>query len=263
MRFLVRHPDLSLFGVPILIFVGMLVMLEVGRRAGLRRHARDPGESKERLGAVEGAIFGLLGLLIAFTFAGAMGRYDRRRELVVQEANVVGDAWARLDALPPETQPAIRDGMRRYVEARLETYRLLPDLDAALAEVRRSEVIQDEIWKSAIAACATPEGQRVTMLVLPALDTAFDMTLVRTMTALHHPPGIVFVALFVLALAGALLAGYGMAGGRKPNWTYAIGFAVAISLAVYVILEIEFPRLGLIRVDAADDMLKDLLAKMK
>ncbi len=258
-----KHADALLFGIPFALFAGMLVLLEVGRRAGNRRLAEDPEGAKERLGAVEGAIFGLLGLLIAFTFSGAAARFDKRREMVVAEANQLGDAWARLDALPKAAQPAIRDGMRRYLESRLETYRRMPDMEAVKEELRRSEKIQDEVWKAAVAACELPDGQRVTMLVLPALDTAFDWTLVRTASSMHHPPPIIWIMLLALAFASALVAGYGMSGGRKRNLAYMVGFAAAMSVAVYTILDIEFPRVGLVRVDAVDQLLKDVLERMK
>jgi hypothetical protein len=263
MRLISEHPNLLLFGVPLALFLGMLVMLEIGRRAGIRRMEQDPGGAKERLGTVEGAIFGLLGLLIAFTFSGAAGRFDKRREMVVQEANQLGDAWARLDALPEATQPAIKAAMVRYLESRLETYRRVPDMKAVEEELARSAWIQDEIWKAAVAACELPEGQRVTMLVLPALDSAFDWSLVRTATAMHHPPGIIWTMLVVLAMSSALIAGYGMTGGRGRNWTYMVGFAAVTAIAVYTILDIEFPRVGLVRVDAADKLLTDLLETMK
>ena len=60
--------------------------------------------------------------------------------------------------------------------------------------------------------------------------------------------------LFGLTLASSLLAGYGMAAGKARSWLHMIGFAVVMALAVYVILDLEFPRLGLIRVDAFDQM---------
>lgn len=263
MRLMHEQPNLMLFGIPLLFFLGMMLMLEMGRRAGVRRLKEDPGGAGERLGTVEGAIFGLLGLLIAFTFSGAASRFDKRREMVIQEANQLGDAWARLDALPAATQPAIRDAMRRYLESRLETYRRIPDMKAVMEELKRSEEIQNEIWKGAVAACATPEGGRVTMLVLPALDTAFDWTLVRTASSMHHPPPIIWVMLALLALAGALIAGYGMAGGRRRNLPYMLGFAGVMAIAVYTILDIEFPRVGLVRVDKVDQLLTDLLETMK
>jgi len=75
------------------LFVGMLVLLEAGRRVGIRRMARDPEGARHGLGVVEGAVFSLLGLLIAFTFAGAATRFDARRQLVIEGvlgADVVG-----------------------------------------------------------------------------------------------------------------------------------------------------------------------------
>lgn len=263
MDLILRSPTLFLLATPLALFLGMLVMLEIGRRLGLRRVALDPEGAKEGIGTLEGSVFGLLGLLVAFTFAGAAERYESRRDLVVQEANAIGDAWARLDTLPAETQPAIRDGMRRYVEARLETYRRIPDLDAVRKELRRSVEIQDEVWKGAVAACADPRGQRVTMLVLPALDAAFDMTTIRTAAAMHHPPLAIYLLLFILALASALIAGHGMTGGRRHNWTAMLGYAAATAIAIYTILDLEFPRIGLIRLDAQDQMLVETLDSMK
>jgi hypothetical protein len=261
MGFFPKNPNLILFTIPAALLLGMIVLLEVGHRIRKRRLARDPDDAKEGLGPVEASVFGLLGLLMAFTFSGAAGRYDARRDLVVQEANSLGDAWARLDALPEELTPPLRDGMRRYVESRLQTYRVLPDFDAAMRELKRSVAIQDEIWKGAVAACADPRGQRVTMLVLPALDAAFDMTTVRTAKAMQHPPVFLFLLLFALALASALIAGHGMTG--KHRWLPMAGYAVATAIAVYTILDLEYPRIGLIRLDNEDRMLVEVLESMK
>jgi hypothetical protein len=68
--------------------------------------------------------------------------------------------------------------------------------------------------------------------------------------------------LFGLALAGALLAGYGMAGGRARSWLHMVGFAAVLAGAVYVIIDLEYPRLGLIRVDAFDKALVELRDSM-
>ena len=78
-----------------------------------------------------------------------------------------------------------------------------------------------------------------------------------------HPPIVIYGMLVGLALASALLAGYGMAGGKSRNWLHMIGFATVMAVAVYVIIDLEFPRLGLIRVDAFDQALVELRASMK
>ena len=71
---------------------------------------------------VDAAVTGILGLLIAFTFAGAQSRLDARRQLIVRETNIIGTAYLRLDLLPPEDQPAIRQLFRDYVDARLRMH---------------------------------------------------------------------------------------------------------------------------------------------
>ncbi len=245
------------------LFVGVLVLLEVGRRIGTRRLAIDPEGARTGTGAVEGAIFALVGLLIAFTFSGAATRFDVRRDLIVQETNAIGTAYLRLDLLPAGVQPALRDSFRRYLDARIETYRKLPDLDAARAELKRSTVLQGEIWTQAIAAGQAAGGlPDATKLLLPALNEMIDITTTRTMAARMHPPLVVYFMLVVVTLASALLTGYGMAGGKTRNWLHALGFAAVMGMAVYVIFDLEYPRLGLIRVDAFDQALVDLRASM-
>lgn len=245
------------------LFVGMLLLLETGRRIGIRRTQQDAEGVRAGLGAVDGAIFGLMGLLIAFSFSGAASRFDGRRQLVVEEANAIGTAWLRLDLLPAGAQPALREKFRRYVDSRLEVYRRLPDLESALAELDRSRALQGEIWSDAVASCREPGGQQATMLLLPALNQMIDITTTRTMAAKTHPPVIIFGMLAVLALACSLLAGYGMAGGKTRSWIHMIVFAAILAVTVYVILDLEFPRLGIIRVDAVDQVLVELRQSMK
>ena len=139
------------------LFVGMLVLLEAGRGVGTRRMAQDPEGARRGLGVIEGAVFSLLGLLIAFTFSGAATRFDARRQLVIQEANDIGTAWLRLDLLPPAAAAGLRDSFRRYLDSRIETYRKLPDIAAAEAEFARSIKLQGDIWAGAVAAAVSPE----------------------------------------------------------------------------------------------------------
>lgn len=240
------------------LFGGMLLLIELGRRLGQRRLARNLEGARAGLGAVEGAVFGLLGLLIAFTFQGAAARFDARRALIVEEANAVGTAWSRLDMLPVAGQPPLRDLFRRYLDARLEIYERLPDLVAARSALETANGLQQEIWNAATSACRTEEGKGLAMLVLPPLNAMFDITTTRTMAAMHHPPMIIFGSLFALALGCSLLAGFGMAGSQTRSWAHMLGFAFIMAFAVYVILDLEFPRIGLIRVDAADQALISL-----
>jgi hypothetical protein len=251
----------SLFVVS--LFIAMLFLLEFGRRLGHRRLLTDPEGARVGVGAVDGAVFALLGLLIAFTFSSAAARFDTRRQLIVEEANAIGTAYLRLDVLPPGAQPALREKFRRYVDTRLEVYRKLPDLSAAQGELAKGGKLQEEIWSQAVAASESEGAKPARVLVLPALNAMIDITTTRTMATKMHPPALIFAMLVGLSLVSSLLAGYGMAGAKARSWLHIVGFAAAMALAVYVILDLEFPRLGWIRVDAFDQVLVDVRASMK
>ncbi|MGH7795185.1 MAG: hypothetical protein ACREQ2_09835 [Candidatus Binatia bacterium] len=140
----------------------------------------------------------------------------------------------------------------------------MPDIAAAKEELGRSEELQREIWRQEVAASASqgahPDAAK---LLLPALNAMIDITTTRTLAGEIHPPVIIFVILFGLAFASSLLAGFGMAGAKGRSWIHMLGFALATAAAVYVILDIEYPRLGLIRVDAFDRALVELREGMK
>jgi hypothetical protein len=101
------------------------------------------------------------------------------------------------------------------------------------------------------------------MLLLTALNAMIDITTTRTMAMQMHPPTVIFAMLFGLALASSLLVGYGMAGSKQRNWLHTLGLAFAMAGAVYVIFDIEYPRVGFIRVDAFDRALVELRESMK
>lgn len=245
------------------IFLSTLALLLLGRRIGAWRRALDPEGSASGLGSVEGAVFGLMGLLLAFTFSGAASRFEARRQLIVEETNAIGTAYLRLDLLPPDHQPGLREHFRRYVDARLSVYRKLPDLEAASAEMSKATVLQGEIWSQAVTGCKALNSPAVTSLVLSSLNEMIDITTTRTVALRAHPPGIIFVMLFVLLLASSLLAGYGMSGGKTHSWLHLVVFATMMAVAVYVIIDIEFPRAGLVRIDYVDQVLIDLRNSMK
>jgi hypothetical protein len=201
-------------------------------------------------------------LLIAFTFSGAASRFDLRRNLCSEEANAIGTAYLRLDLLQGKARERLREEFRRYVEARLAGHRKLPDVEAAWAEFAKALAIQSEIWKQAVLACRDEGSQPATMLILPALNQMIDITAARVTAIRTHPPLLIFAMLSALALLSAVVAGYGMAGSKKRFWMHAIGFAFIMAGTIYVIIDLESPNLGLVRIDANRFMV-DLLRSMK
>jgi hypothetical protein len=246
------------------LLIAMLAASEIGRRLGLARLRHDPEGLPKGFSASEGAVFALLGLLLAFTFSGAASRFEDRRHLVTTEANAIGTAYLRIDLLPEDAQGEMRNHFRRYVDSRLETYQNVADRGGTAASLAEDEALQREIWASAVAASLRPGvPTQAAMLMLPALNEMIDITTTRVMATRNHPPPVIFGLLVVLSLVGALLVGYGSSVNRGRTWLHTVAFAAILALTIYVIVDLEFPRLGLIRINSADQALVDLRASMK
>lgn len=259
-----QFTNIPLFGMifAIALAIGIITLLEAGRRIGARRLAMEGKSASSGLGTIEGAIFGLMGLILAFSFSGALSRFEARRHLVVEEANHIGTAWLRIDLLAPESQPAMRDLFRRYLDSRIEAYRKVPDMVAVNAELERSARLQSEIWAHAVDASRKSEIPSAPMLLLPALNAMIDITTTRTEASRLHPPLIIFVMLGTLTLACSLFAGYEMATRRNLNMLHSVGFALVLATTVYVIIDLEYPRVGMIRMTDSDEVLADLRQTM-
>ena len=245
------------------LFFGILVCLVAGRRLGIRAMRRGGGEARN-IGSLETAVFALLGLLIAFTFSGGLSRFDERRVQAVQEATAIGTAYLRIDLLPAAAQPRLRESFRSYADSRIATYRKLPDLAAARSELERSRELQQEIWTQTVDALRRPDARpSAEVPVVSATNEMFDLAAVRVAATQMHPPSLIYAMLAVLAAAAALLAGYQTAGDKGYDWIHKLGFAAIVSLTVYVILDIEHPRLGVVRIDAIDQLLIGVRAGMR
>lgn len=225
----------------LLLFPAMILFLEVGRRL------RNRCSASEGNSAIEGAVFGLFGLLLAFTFSGAITRYDAHRALLTEEVNAIGTAYLRLDLLPLQAQPQLRQLFRDYTTSRLHLF------DAPGAEITPETLrLQTRIWQSSLVS-ATSAGANpdATKLLVPALNTMIDITSTRQIAFNMHPPSVVSWLLVIFSCGSAFLAGYGRRIQHR-DWVYSVALAAAVTLTVCATLEIEYPRQGFIHLNSLD-----------
>jgi hypothetical protein len=241
------------------VFTGMLLSLIIGQRLGRREKDVGTDSGRIQLTAVEAAIFGLMGLMIAFTFSGAAQRYELRRQLVVDEANAIGTSYLRIDLLPAVRQAALRHKYRQYLEARIAISQ--PGLHSSHEAIATK--LQQEIWAGTITALAEAPPQ-ATIIIVPALNEMIDVTTRRSIAALTHTPKLIMAMLLTLGLVCSLLAGYviGSSHTRHAGFHW-LAFAFMMTITIYVIYDLDYPRYGAIQIDFADRALTDLLADMK
>ena len=246
------------FPLVIALAIGMYFLLELGSRLGARHLREGKGQLKETLSVIDAPIFALFGLLVAFTFNSSLNRFEGRRNMIVEEANNIGTAYLRLNLLPADDCRVLQQLFREYTDSRIRTYQLIPDTQAVVAEYQRSQNLQKEIWCESLLSVSKSTTPLPGMQLIPALNAMFDITTSRMSAMQFHPPIVIFGMLLAFCLISSLLVGYQLAGMEKRARVHQALFIATITLTCYVILDIEYPRVGLIRMDAADAILRDV-----
>jgi len=204
----------------------------------------DEGERSET-STLQGGMLGLLGLLLAFTFAIASQRFDTRKQLVLDEANAIGTAYLRATAVPGGEEVA--DLLRRYVDVRLEGAASAGNPHGFRRAVTESERLHAAMWSRAAAlARANPDPLRT--LLLPALNEVIDLHEKRLTAMRNHVPTIILVLLLMVSVLTMASLGHaaGVSGGRSMST--ALTFAMLVTLVIMVVVDLDRPERGLIRV---------------
>lgn len=250
------------------IFLLIYGALAAGRAYAVWQAKVTHGEKQPDIHVAEGAIFALLGLIIALTFNSAVGKFDGRRGLIIEEANSISNAWSRLDLLPQEIRGELRNEFYIYFDSRLKLYdqlsetKVFSDKDALRDTIAESRAIQATIWSQAVNACDNTSSTVACMLLLPELNNMFDLANTRIKSVRLHPPVFVFFLLIGLATLSSILAGYSMSVRGRGGWLHSLSFAIVIAVTIYAIIDMEYPRIGLIQVTHFDEALLGLRANL-
>jgi hypothetical protein len=224
--------------------VGIIVIAtEIGRWLGTRAG----GGGGEQVRTLEGAVLGLLALMIAFTFAMALSRYEARRDAVLSEANAIGTTALRARLLPEPHSSETLNLLRDYVKARLDVTQRVPssaEFDAAIA---RSSEIQEALWQQAMAVAGKNQDLVPTGLFIDTLNGLIDDHQKRLTAFRNHVPNIVLLSLYGVAMVAGAFSGYaggvGVRSARLPVYTMII----LICAVILLILDLDRPGAGFIR----------------
>ena len=244
------------------LFIVALLLLgftELGHRVGLRLHHAKDEPRRGQIGSVQGAVLGLLGLLLGFTFAMAVGRFNHRRDLVLQEANAIGTTYLRAALLPPAHRGAVEDLLRRYVGVRIDFYGSGTDASKRDEAERTTARLQRELWAHAVAA-AQEAPTPITATFINALNDTIDLDAARLNALRTRVPGAVWLLVLVVAAAGCYASGYG-AGATGARSAFAnLLLPVLVTVVVTLISDLDRPRQGLISI--SQQPLRDLQSSL-
>lgn len=212
----------------------MLVAAQVGHRVGRSWRRRNPEERPLDLLTLEGAVLGLLALMIGFTFSMAMTRHEHRLSGILQEANAIGTAALRAEMLPQPYPGEVKKLLRDYVQVRLDLARSPPSAVTLERAVRRSNALQLQIWRyAAMSAAADPHSVSIGLFVR-SLNAMIDLQEARLAAGRNHIPNVVYLLLYAVAATAVGFSGYvaGLANskGQIPVAIVAVLIAAVIGL---------------------------------
>lgn len=219
--------------------------LELGYRLGRWRHARNPDEKDQPVGAMVASILGLLAFVLGFTFSLAASRFESRRQVVLEEANAIGTTYLRASFLPEPQQHEVEGLLRDYVEARIVGAQA-EQLPSAIA---RSEQLQQQLWGKAVQAVRASPDSISTGLFVQSLNDVIDLHAKRVLIgARSRIPGVIWMGLLGLTVLGMASVGY-MAGlsftRRSPAM---LGLVLSFSVVLALIIDLDRGHEGLLRV---------------
>lgn len=242
---------MTFFGMSTLVLALVLVALVGGAAAAgtiVGRWLRTrPEPNHQPVGVVQAALLGLVGLVLAFGLTMAVGRYDNRRAIVVQEANDIGTTFLRAQLLAEPNRTRSLALLRRYADSAVDLADQVPDSDRFGDDARRMEDLQRELWAGAGDAVRADPTGTAPRLYVESLNAMIDSHTDRVTSLRNRVPSTV-VVLQVLgsAVAVGVLALYLALLGR--GLVTSLVAASVVILILFISLDLDRPHRGLITV---------------
>jgi len=249
--------ELDYFPIYIGLAVGMCLALAWGNWLGRRHQATGNVAAKEWVGIVDQPILAIYGLLLAFSFFGAMQRFDERRKLIVEESIALASAYRQTDLLSDQDRRSVQKLLHEYIDtqARLRNQALEGGTSGDLYEISRRTF--EDLWDATVAATSDPQARDLRRTMLQTLGEVDRISTMSSTSAYMHPPLIIFVVLLLLSLVSAFLIGYEVSTIGRKSWVHLGMFVLFLAVITYLIVDLEYPRLGAIRIGDMQDFMRE------
>ena len=239
---------MSIFDSPYIVFAFAFVVQALAAYAGdLFRTKVRPLRKEERqdFDILRTASLTLLGLIIGFSFAMAVSRYDERKKFEVAEANAIGTEYLRTDLLPSGDAAHVRALLRQYISQRIVFYlaadeRRMGQIDA------KTKKLQADLWLA--VRFATTQPTPIVALVVSGMNDVLDSQGYTQAAWRNRIPIAAWALMILIAIACNLMLGY---NEHRANWFLLI-LPFIVSMSFVLIADIDSPRGGVIRVHGFD-----------
>jgi cytochrome b len=243
-----NHTPLLAVAAIALVLTLFAAMAGVALRA---RHDRrvaqeDAPRSGEQEGYIVTAVLGLLALLLGFTFALAVDRFENRRHLVLEEANAIEAIYLRAQLLQEPHRVRISRLLIEYTDNRIALGNAQPGRKRAALAATNKRLITD-LWAATSAAFPGIKDLDFSSSFVDSMGRLMEMDAARKAARLAHVPVGVLVVLFVYVVVTALVLGYVLVDYRGKALA---GFMLALlMLSLLLVIDIDRPTRGFVKED--------------
>jgi hypothetical protein len=226
----------------------------------VKKFKEDTVQGEAAFGLGVGAIFGLIALILGFSFAFAAERFEARRALIVQEAIAAGRVDLQSDFIPAAQQTAFRKTLLAYAKARLDAYDDLDDVHAEGEAVERAEELHGKLWRTVSDDARSDPRNLLYNTLVASVDELGDIAEAQRAAVNNHVPSAIVGIILFSTLAGSVLMGVTFGRAKSPHPVLSTVFCLLCAATVFTILDLDDGRRGFIRLETAplQTTIKDL-----
>ncbi|AEV98318.1 hypothetical protein A4D02_22810 [Niastella koreensis] len=203
------------------------------------------------LGTAEGALMGLMALLLAFTFGMTSTKYESRRQTIIDEANLLNTGLLRCKLFPDSIKKTLLPDYKNYLESRIAYYDARDNPDKINKALEDGRKYFNSMWNDNALLIKDPNNKSLADQLVPALISLRNIAITREAGRVAAVPTLILVALLILVFVASFLTGYGLKPGSR-NPVFSLAFAIMLSIALYLVMELGRPRQGSINLDNAE-----------
>lgn len=243
----------------LMLFLGCIFMVILGKFLRNKFFHADQQESKGGVTSLLGALFGLWGFVLAFTFSNSASRFDNVRNIMVDEANTIRTAILRTETFPDSIGNCLRTDLKGYVETRIAYYNDVEDFDKFNKAKDDAEAAGRRLWESTVKASTLPNLGITSSNMYASLTGMFDIAARRDALLLSGVPELIIYMLFFLALTISFIGGFTTPVIKTKEWIVVAGFILLACIIIFLTLDLGRPMRGFIKPEVGQERIVKLL----
>jgi hypothetical protein len=238
-RFLLNNPWL----VFATVCAALITSATVGHRVALATHVNEDSHYHEHITGLREGLFILLSLLLGFTVAMVLPRFDERTHLVVDESSAIVTTMLRAETLPEPQRSRTAELLREYVMVRRDFARQsLVNRLALDSETQRTKTLQRQLWEVMLIAIQQNPTVVVTTY-LQSLNAMIDLAEKRLAEFENRVPTTLWLIIFLVAVFQSFTIGFSL---KRRFWFSLVMTPMVIAIVMALVADLDSPHTGLI-----------------